>query len=279
MKLPICIKSEQFTIYDDIKKTIPDFKPRLYSVWNVERETEYITYNDGLVGNDFYACFRTLSGKAILKTKNGLYFLKPYDLIFVRYNTIIKYGPAEGKWEYICYNFYADGLSFFELDNVYNIPVTMAEQEENNEMFSVMAFYNEVNVLLTNSIFYQLYIRWIKSYNDKNLLTFPHYSELLDVLKYIDDNITNIESVDELAKRCYLSPRQFRSIFKQMTGETPKTYICKQKLKKTAILLITTTMSINTIAIEMHYSSPFQLSRDFKKQFGISPKQYRERQQ
>ena len=283
-RTPVCIKSNQFTIYDDYNASIPEFKLKLYSVWNVARETTYTARRDENLGDNFFGCFRTISGKATITTVDGTFLMKPHDLIIVKYKDIIKYSALEGIWEYTCYNFYVDQLPvdqlpFFELNTTYNIPMTILENETNQEMFSLMNFYNEINILLTDSLFHELYLRWIKYYNDKKIFQFPHYNEILNIVDYIERNISEIEHIDELAKKCYLSPRQFRTIFKQMTGESPKSYICKLKLKKVASLLITTTMNLNAIAIEMKYSSPFQMSRDFKKLFGMSPKQYREKSQ
>ena len=50
----------------------------------------------------------------------------------------------------------------------------------------------------------------------------------------------------------------------------------EEKLKKIAVLLKTSSQTINELAADFNYSSPFQLSRDFKKYYGTSPKAYRE---
>ena len=107
------------------------------------------------------------------------------------------------------------------------------------------------------------------------MLQFRNYEEIIEILDYIELHISDPLLIDTLAEKSYLSPRRFRYIFKQITGQSPKAYICELKLKKVTYLLTTTNNNLTTIAIEMGYSSPFQLSRDFKKYFGVSPKEYR----
>ena len=129
--------------------------------------------------------------------------------------------------------------------------------------------------MLTTSIFCELVCRWAKYCKDEINNTIPYYSVVKDILFFINNNIQLNFSIHSLAEKCFLSERQFREVFRQFTGVSPKQYICQQKLKRIAMTLITTPVTINALAADFNYSSPFQLSRDFKKYFGVSPKEYR----
>ncbi len=267
--------SQQFTIYDNYRL----FSPYLYSVWQVERTGTYIATRTR-VGEPFqlYCFIRTFLGKGIVRTESGTFILPPNSLILLDVRSIIKYSPTKEKWTYLWYNFTTENATpFFQPNKIYLIDKTYPESALNEEMFSLMENYDETNVMLTTALFVELVYRWIKYCKDEINNTIPHYANIKKVLAYINNNINLDLSITRLAKSCFLSERHFREVFKQFTGLSPKQYICQQKLKRIAVLLKTTSSTVNMLASEFNYSSPFQLSRDFKKYYGVSPKAYREK--
>jgi DNA-binding response OmpR family regulator len=65
----------------------------------------------------------------------------------------------------------------------------------------------------------------------------------------------------------------FRKLF-ALTGQSPVEFINTIRLKKAAILLRKNAGNVTTVALEVGFSNPSYFARIFKKQFGISPKEY-----
>ncbi len=266
-------KQELFMIYDNYTT----FNPYLFSVWDVHRTSKYTTLKNDLLSSALYCFIRTVSGTGIVITTEGTFKLTEGTLLLIRENSIIEYIADNGPWNYNWYNFRTETpIPFFELNKIYNIVFTHTETQLKNEMFIAMKHYDEYNIRLTGALFLEIIFRWITICRDESDNVSEHLLNIKQIVSFINNNINQQLSINELASKCFLSERQFRVVFKNYTGLSPKKYICKQKLKKTALLLRTSSKTINQIALELNYSSPFHLSRDFKNQFGLSPKEYRE---
>lgn len=88
----------------------------------------------------------------------------------------------------------------------------------------------------------------------------------------IMDNITNMDlDVDELSKMMNMSrPTLYRKI-KALSNLSPNELINLARLKKAAELLSQGEYKINEVANMIGYNAPGNFSRDFQKQFGITP--------
>lgn len=82
-------------------------------------------------------------------------------------------------------------------------------------------------------------------------------------------------SLHLVAKEVNVSPNHFSTIFSRETGETLINYITKVRLEQAKTLLKTTTMRTSDIAYETGYNDTHYFSYVFKKNVGISPKEFR----
>ena len=81
--------------------------------------------------------------------------------------------------------------------------------------------------------------------------------------------------VSEVAARSPLSLSGFNKHFVQQMGHTPKEEIKRVRLAKVRVMLKNTQQKIRHIAREMKFESPEELSRFFKRETGLAPKDYR----
>jgi two-component system response regulator YesN len=88
---------------------------------------------------------------------------------------------------------------------------------------------------------------------------------------YADSNI----SLSSICKYLYVSVSYFSLIFKKETGETFVEFLTKFRLEKAKQLLKVTDYKTYEIAEMAGYSDPQYFSAVFKKQVGVSPKEYR----
>ena len=83
-------------------------------------------------------------------------------------------------------------------------------------------------------------------------------------------------TIDSLASKCGLSRSRLAQLFKQETGDSPLAFLETQRLRRTRDLLEHTHLSLTEIAEKVGFASPFYLSLRFKKQYGVSPRDYRQ---
>jgi AraC-like DNA-binding protein len=72
-----------------------------------------------------------------------------------------------------------------------------------------------------------------------------------------------------------LSESRFRHLFKQEIGTTPAQYLRELRFRKTELMLRTTFLSLKEIADELGLTSLSHFMRDFKKRYGMTPREYR----
>lgn len=97
------------------------------------------------------------------------------------------------------------------------------------------------------------------------------------LLAWLEDHFHLRLSVDDLAERAGMSPRNFARAFLRETGTTPAMYVELVRLEQSIRLLEDKNRALGPIAAECGFSSTEQLRRAFRRHFGISPADYRER--
>lgn len=97
------------------------------------------------------------------------------------------------------------------------------------------------------------------------------------VQSFIQSNLSEPLSVDDLALSVNRSPSRLRAIFEQEGFPSPREMVEQIKMQKAASFLKFSSMKISTISSRLGFSSPFYFSLRFKKEFGVSPSEYREK--
>jgi AraC-like DNA-binding protein len=83
-------------------------------------------------------------------------------------------------------------------------------------------------------------------------------------------------SIPEIARELGAAYSHFRREFKRHTGLSPHRYINKMRLEKARRLMGVTENPLKSIADSLGFSSQYHFSSAFKRQFGVSPKAWRE---
>ena len=82
-------------------------------------------------------------------------------------------------------------------------------------------------------------------------------------------------TVSEMADYCHLSENQFRRVFKERTGMSPKHYSDCLKMQIAAERLLSTNDGLNLIAQQLGYIDRYHFSKVFKRIKGIAPDLFR----
>ena len=96
-------------------------------------------------------------------------------------------------------------------------------------------------------------------------------------LDYINNNLNDKISIQELAKAAYFSPFHFHRLFTAYMNETVLKYINRVRMEKSTRLLSYTNKNILEIALDCGFSSLSTFSRSFKQYFDCTPSYFRKR--
>ena len=98
---------------------------------------------------------------------------------------------------------------------------------------------------------------------------------LAPVLSAIHANSAHGWTVADLAHLACLSRSSFAERFANVLGQSPLAYLTEYRLRQAARYLTLGDMSINRVSERVGYNSETAFSQAFKRQYGVSPSQYR----
>ncbi len=92
---------------------------------------------------------------------------------------------------------------------------------------------------------------------------------------YLDSQLSQSISLDQLAKVAHLSRRHLSELFRQNYNMSPQEYLREKRMQIALKLLQTNQLTIQQIALEVGYQSQAAFSDRFRRHFGLSPKHFR----
>lgn len=138
---------------------------------------------------------------------------------------------------------------------------------ERSLSYAIIQQYVSVIILITARCISESIPEYNNTYNDKAQF----------MLQYIQQHISQPEmlSLKALGEKFNLSPTYAGRFFRRNFGEEYSQYLMKSRMKKVEEMLVHTKMSIKEIASRMGYIDSCYLNRQFMKNHGITPSQYR----
>ncbi|CTQ53582.1 Regulatory protein SoxS [Roseibium album] len=97
-------------------------------------------------------------------------------------------------------------------------------------------------------------------------------------IAHVASNLDAPISIDDMASRAGMSRAVFHRKFKQVTTMAPIQFVKSMRLNNAA-MKIAGGMAVNEAAMDVGYMSPSQFSREFKRLYGKSPRQWSDAQQ
>jgi AraC-like DNA-binding protein len=101
------------------------------------------------------------------------------------------------------------------------------------------------------------------------------HARITRAVRIIDCSPDQTLSIGELAHVCGLSPYYFLRTFEQAVGVTPHQYILRARLRDAAARLAVGPSKIVDIAFACGFGDVSNFNRAFRKEFGVSPREYR----
>lgn len=239
--------------------------------------------------HDFHKVIIFLSGKAAYHIEGKSYYLKPWDILLVNRHAIHKPEidfsvPYERFVLWIrndikstellrCFQKAIDrSYNLIRLDSdtqeklkqlLYELEAALKDKKFGSELLG-SALFTQFMVYVNRIFLEKQYIYDARSYSSD--------SQIEELLRYINHNLTEDLSIETLALKYYLSKYHMMRKFKEETGYTIHNYIISKRL-----LLARTKISEGTPILKAAQLSGFSdyttFSRAYKKQFGTAPSQ------
>lgn len=97
------------------------------------------------------------------------------------------------------------------------------------------------------------------------------------VIELMQGNPSRSFSLGEMAESVNLSPPYFCYLFKSVTGVPPARYLKSLRMQQAATLLTTSFLSVKEIVRHVGCTDESHFVRDFKRIYGKTPSEYRNR--
>ncbi len=105
--------------------------------------------------------------------------------------------------------------------------------------------------------------------------TSAYFAPLSKIVEYIETHLSENITIRDLAKEIHLHPNSFTRLFKAHIGVTPIEYLLNKRIEKAKHLLSTTDISVQETASVAGFKDQFYFSKQFKKNVGYSPSEYK----
>jgi len=226
----------------------------------------------------------TISGFGEIRFPGGSRILAPGDLLLVRPDTTQDYGSHEGcGWQSLWAHFVPrpEVLAWLDLPRIgpgilvlalppLSRPALLAKLRE-MQRFSRRGI-GRSQELAQNALEAALLLA--DECNPRSTHT-GHDPRIRDAIDHLVANLIEPPSTQAVADVCGLSRSHLTVLFKEQTGLTLGQFVEQHRLARARRLLEHTGSSLQEIADELGFSSPFYLSTRFKRAFGESPREYR----
>ncbi|MEO8403618.1 MAG: AraC family transcriptional regulator [Chitinophagaceae bacterium] len=123
---------------------------------------------------------------------------------------------------------------------------------------------------MTTTYYHTQVLRLHKSLYSKEDLT----EQIMQSKLFIDEYFANHLSLDDLARKAFLSKFHFIRIFKKMYGKTPYQHLVSVRIKE-AKKLLHTDMPVAEVCLSVGFDSPTSFAALFRKMTGYTPSAFR----
>lgn len=244
--------------------------------------------------HDSYEIYFSISGGKQFLIDNRFYDICPGDIFFINqfeshYVTQIE----QAVHERILLSVYPDFLKSLstkktDLDYCFHTRdissphrVRLSEEEQKRFIFYIHRLSSNVGFgsdITDRAIFSEMMVFLNKTfYNHENKepehAAPSYHSQVDDILSYINQNIQNPLTIEDLSNHFYLSPSYLCRIFKSSTGMTINKYITAKRITLSKALL-TEGSSVSEACERCGFNDYSNFLKAFTKAVGISPKKY-----
>lgn len=249
--------------------------------------------------HDEYEIYYLLEGERYYFIENRTYLVKKGSLVFINKGQIHKTGVAGGKSYHdrilielkaepfqtflhaACgislSQFFSSNYGVLKLDSSGQHYVKSQLLDIADELRQKHPHYSAMAMMKLSSLLIFALRSSLKDNTEpfSNLATTAKHKKVSEVASYIMSHSAQARSLDDLAKRFYISKCYLSRIFKEVTSFTVSEYININRIQKAQQMLLDTNLSITEIAASLGYESITYFEKVFSNFTETSPLKYR----
>jgi len=214
----------------------------------------------------FYDLTFMIKGSMTYISDNKTYVLNPNDAILLKPETVCSRLGGTTPVEYISFNFTLlpnAGLELPEyMPKCINSDIKKLVSAFPHRHLSPYRHSKEKAANMLNYILFELF--------DSALINSSN-EHVAKIINHIDEHITEKLSLHSVSQKIGLTKEYTAFIFKKETGRTLTDYVNERKMLIAKDLILSNTMSLNDLSNYLGYDNYNYFSRLFKRYFGISP--------
>lgn len=205
-------------------------------------------------------------------SEDGVYvtFTFPEEILYF-------FKESRMKYKYVWPYTRLDSLRVFEIKNqpkiIHNLKKIFQIYQENQA-------FKEYDVSIYIAIIWRLLL---ECFNKENFVANKKDIEKQErvqvMLVFIHTHYSETISLQDIADAGMISIAQCNRCFTKMLNITPYEYLIQYRLQKATDLLKNATLNVTEISDQVGFNNVTHFIQAFKKQYGISPKQYRIKEQ
>jgi AraC family transcriptional regulator of arabinose operon len=262
---------------------IPSPPPGVLVTGHFREEFGYRVRRPGGSGN--WLLTYTLDGTGLYRWSGPDLFARPGDIVLLGPDVPHDYSvPEDGSWEFLWAHF-QPRLDWFgwwsplvgdEGPGLSHLESTGARERARHCFLRLRADAlgtGELSRELALNGLEEILLLAVREGADGRPLD-PRVRRVLDL---ISSDLAADYDVAGLAKEVAISPSRLSHLFKQEIGEPVMGAVIRLRLSQAARLLEHTVDDVGSVAREVGFSSPYYFSRQFRRHYGMSPRQYRAR--
>jgi len=160
-----------------------------------------------------------------------------------------------------------------EEDMITYMALISSDTPSDNDLFAI----SERKLLLL-SLTYRLCAVFQRKYLSGQTANIRQTEIFLRLIQFIDRYYTSQRGVEFYADKLCLSPKYLSSVSKAVCGYTVQELVFKAIVRRSMSLLDSTNKTVLEISEELNFPNPSSFGTFFRKQTGLSPQKYRERE-
>lgn len=110
----------------------------------------------------------------------------------------------------------------------------------------------------------------------QDFASLKHDQRIVDLLAWLDQNLDEPSTLDDLAERCGLARSRFTQLFREFTGRSPQDYLRRMRVASACRLLRNSDQSVTDICYAVGFGSAARFHAAFVDILGMSPGKWRQ---
>ena len=243
----------------------------------------YRERNEGCNENIFIYCEK---GKGWIEYEDDRYILKENAFFIIPEKKKHTYGAdSKNPWSIYWFHFKGNGVGMFDavIAKLIHLDVSDTSRQHDrfrlfDEMFRNLEMgYSPENLEYISFclMHFLASLKYVAQYRE--IRKVKENDVIQDSILYMKDHLEDKLTLGDLSAAAGYSESRLNALFVQRTSFSPIEYYNQLKIQRACNYLQFSDLKIKEIAFRLKYYDPFHFSKVFRKEMGITPKEYKTR--